>query len=365
MANVCLRSVCKQFDKVHAARNVDIDIDDGEFVAFLGPSGCGKSTVLRLIAGLEEVSSGQILIGGRDVTQLPPGERRVAMVFQSYALYPHMTAKQNIAFGLTTAAMDRAAIEEKLETAVRMLRLEDLLERKPAQLSGGQRQRVAIGRAVVRDPDVFLFDEPLSNLDATLRSEMRMEIRQLCDRLGATMIYVTHDQVEAMTMADRIVVLNDGGVEQIGQPLELYSQPASLFVAGFIGCPRMNLLATEITAIGTNTVSVRLPGGTSMSMPYASGGDSQGDPVVLGVRPEHLRLNRPGDAELDTVVRYVERIGAETILHVEGGEGVMLTVRMPGDLDIGFGKPCRIAVLAEDCHLFADDGIRIAPQTTR
>jgi multiple sugar transport system ATP-binding protein len=358
VAGLSLRALGKRFGNVTAARNVDIEVDDGEFVAFLGPSGCGKSTILRLIAGLEEADSGRILIGGRDVTELPPGERRVAMVFQSYALYPHMTVEQNITFGLTGS--DRAAVAEKVGAAARMLRLEDLLDRKPAELSGGQRQRVAIGRAVVREPDVFLFDEPLSNLDAALRSEMRIEIRRLRDRLGATMIYVTHDQVEAMTMADRIAVLNDGAVEQIGRPLELYRRPASLFVAGFIGSPRMNLLATEVATVKPDGVEVGLPGGASLSLPCTAVQVRQGDPAVLGVRPEHLRLDRDGDSSLDAVVRYVERLGAETVVHVEAGDGVMLAVRLPGDLDMESGKPCRIGVPAGDCHLFADNGTRIA-----
>ncbi len=359
MAGVSLRSVDKWFDRVHAVQQVDLEIDDREFVSFLGPSGCGKSTLLRLIAGLEEVSSGRILIGGSDVTELPPSQRGVAMVFQSYALYPHMTAERNITFGLSTAHMDEATIANKVKEAARMLRLQDLLDRKPAQLSGGQRQRVAIGRAIVRDPSVFLFDEPLSNLDAALRSDMRLEIRSLCDRLGATMIYVTHDQIEAMTMSDRIAVLNNGHLEQVGRPLELYHFPASLFVAAFIGSPRMNLLATQVTAVEQGDVQVALPGGVSLSLPCPPGKVGLGDPVTFGIRPEHLRLGESGDVGLNARIRYVERLGAESILHAETGGGLMLTVRVTGDIDAASDAQIWLGIRAADCHLFGSDGLRL------
>src|SRR5687767_6563885 len=267
MAAVELVRVDKVFGPVHVIKAVDLSIADGEFCVFVGPSGCGKSTLLRLVAGLEDASSGSIHIGGRDVTRRPPAERGVAMVFQSYALYPHMKVADNITFGLKTARTEKGETARRLARAASMLQLEDLLDRKPAQLSGGQRQRVAIGRTIVRDPQVFLFDEPLSNLDAALRTQMRIEIGALHKELGATMVYVTHDQVEAMTMADKIVVLNAGRVEQVGAPLELYHRPANLFVAGFIGSPKMNLIETRVTDAGGGLTRVALPGGSDIGVP--------------------------------------------------------------------------------------------------
>ncbi|EJN05950.1 ATP-binding cassette domain-containing protein [Phyllobacterium sp. YR531] len=290
MSSVTLTQIKKSFGSVDVMNNIDLSIEKGEFCVFVGPSGCGKSTLLRLIAGLELVTSGKIVIGDRDVTHAEPSARGIAMVFQSYALYPHLTVRENIGFGLSLAKRPKAEIKAKVEAAAEALQLGHLLDRKPKALSGGQRQRVAIGRAIVRNPAVFLFDEPLSNLDAALRTQMRMELTDLHRKLGATMIYVTHDQVEAMTMADKIVVLNGGRIEQVGTPMELYNKPASPFVAGFIGSPKMNLIeGSAAEALGCK---------------------------VYGIRPEHLCLSTT-EGQWEANVRHIERLGAETILHLD------------------------------------------------
>jgi multiple sugar transport system ATP-binding protein len=356
MAEVSLRNVDKTFGQVHVIKSVDLQIANGEFCVFVGPSGCGKSTLLRLVAGLEDASAGSIHIGGRDVTRRPPAERGVAMVFQSYALYPHMKVADNITFGLKTARTEKGETARRLARAASMLQLEPLLDRKPAQLSGGQRQRVAIGRAIVREPEVFLFDEPLSNLDAALRTQMRIEIGGLHNELGATMIYVTHDQVEAMTMADKIVVLNAGRVEQVGAPLDLYHRPANLFVAGFIGSPRMNFLNTRILKSGGGLARVELPGGGAIGVPLAGARFKPGDPVVLGVRPEHLALGNSVDGRISGTVRLVERLGAETILYVDVPGADPLVVRTAGLAREKTGDPVTIGVSAIACHLFSPDG---------
>src|SRR5512136_1555345 len=267
MASVNYDHIYKRFGEVVAVNDLNIEIADKEFLVFVGPSGCGKTTSLRLLAGLEEISEGDIYIGERLVNDVPPKDRDIAMVFQSYALYPHMSVYENMAFGLRLAKAEKGAVDERVHAAARILQIEDLLHRKPRQLSGGQRQRVAIGRAITRNPKVFLFDEPLSNLDAALRVQTRLEIARLKDELDATMIYVTHDQVEAMTLADRIVVLNAGRVEQVGAPLELYRRPRNVFVAGFIGSPKMNLLACAVEAVRPGVVAVRLPGGVTVEVP--------------------------------------------------------------------------------------------------
>ena len=356
MAEVVLRQVDKAFGKVHVIKSVDLSIADSEFCVFVGPSGCGKSTLLRLVAGLEDVTAGSIFIGGRDVTELPPAQRGIAMVFQSYALYPHMTVANNITFGLRTARNDKADTQRRLGRASTMLQLDALLDRKPAQLSGGQRQRVAIGRAIVREPEVFLFDEPLSNLDAALRTQMRIEIGGLHNELGATMIYVTHDQVEAMTMADKIVVLNAGRVEQVGAPLELYQRPANLFVAGFIGSPRMNLIKTKIAESGGGLARVELPGGGEIGVPLNGARFGKGDPVVLGIRPEHLRLGNSAEAQIPGTVRLVEHLGAESILYVDVPNSEPLVVRSGGMTRDRAGEPVKIGVSALSCHIFSPDG---------
>ncbi len=302
MADVQLSNVKKAFGDVQIIKGVDLGIADGEFCVFVGPSGCGKSTLLRMIAGLETITSGELAIGGRPMTDVEPADRGVAMVFQSYALYPHMTVRDNIGFGLRMTGHEKADIEKRTKRAADMLQLEKLMDRKPSQLSGGQRQRVAIGRAIVREPDVFLFDEPLSNLDAALRVQMRIEIGKLHQDLKSTMIYVTHDQVEAMTMADKIVVLNAGLIEQVGSPLELYHRPRNTFVAGFIGSPKMNFLKTTAAMQGDKIV-VAVPGGGGVTLEGRGTKVEQNQPVTLGIRPEHITL---GGTDLKGTVRLAE-----------------------------------------------------------
>ena len=309
MASVTIRSVKKNFGEVPILHGVDIDIADGSFTVLVGPSGCGKSTLLRMIAGLEQISGGEILIGERKVNDLPPKERDIAMVFQNYALYPHMTVGKNMAFALMLAKLDQATIDQKVNRAAEILGLKPLLERYPRQLSGGQRQRVAMGRAIVRDPQVFLFDEPLSNLDAKLRVAMRSEIKELHQRLKTTSIYVTHDQIEAMTMGDKIVVMKDGRIEQTGSPLELYDRPANTFVAGFIGSPAMNFLPGTLRLAGGDA-TVELGDGTRLGMPRGATG-ADGQKVVMGMRPEHLVL---ADQGIPSQVVVVEPTGADTFI---------------------------------------------------
>ena len=300
MGNVTLNRVTKQFGAASVIKGVDLTIEDGEFCVFVGPSGCGKSTLLRMIAGLEDISSGELKIGGNDMTRVGPAERGVAMVFQSYALYPHMTVAENIGFGLRMTGHSKDEVARRTDAAAEMLQLKSMLDRKPSQLSGGQRQRVAIGRAIVREPSAFLFDEPLSNLDASLRGTMRLEISELHNTLKTTMIYVTHDQVEAMTMADKIVVLNRGNIEQVGSPMELYKSPRNLFVAGFIGSPRMNFVKGEYAA--------------------AKGADT------IGVRPEHLLLSKESGLWKGTVT-VAEHLGSDTFLHIKVDGIGMITAR--------------------------------------
>ncbi len=351
MAEVVLEGVGKRFDRAPVLEDVTLTVGDREFVVFVGPSGCGKSTLLRLIAGLEDLSAGTVRIGGEVVNDVEPADRGVAMVFQSYALYPHLSVYDNMALGLKMAGRPRAEIDARVRRAASILQIEDLLARKPRQLSGGQRQRVAIGRAIVKEPRVFLFDEPLSNLDAELRVQMRVEIHRLHRELGATMVYVTHDQEEAMTMADRIVVLRDGRVQQIGPPLELYRRPANRFVAGFIGSPKMNFLGVEPAADGDGP-ALRLPGGSLLSLPAAAG---NGEPRTLGIRPEHLELRVPA-AEEDPALRgeifVVERLGAESQVHVrlEGGERVVAIVA--GERELSPGTPCSLHFAPRRAYLF-------------
>ena len=311
MSQVDLIGVGKRFGELEIIHDVNLTINSGELVVFVGPSGCGKSTLLRLICGLESLTRGEITIGGTSMRGVDPAKREAAMVFQSYALYPHMTVADNMGFALRMAGVGKAERMEKVRDAARILQLEDLLDRLPKQLSGGQRQRVAIGRAIVRDPKVFLFDEPLSNLDAELRVQMRLEITGLHRQLGATMIYVTHDQVEAMTMADRIVVLRGGRIEQVGTPMELFTAPDNLFVAGFIGSPRMNLLAAKVAAVDDTGVAVALDGvaESRIRVPRPNSGLKAGDAVTLGVRPEHFTLCEEGEpADIATAVEFVEHL---------------------------------------------------------
>ena len=325
MAGLTLDKVVKLYGTHPVIHGIDLDVKDGEFVVLVGPSGCGKSTLLRSIAGLEDTSSGSISIGERDVTKLPPGDRGIAMVFQSYALYPHMTVRKNLSFGLENLKMSKSEIASRVAEAARMLSIEPLLDRRPKQLSGGQRQRVAIGRAIVRQPEIFLFDEPLSNLDAALRVQTRGEISRLHKRLGSTMIYVTHDQIEAMTMADRIAVLNAGRLEQFGAPLELFDYPANKFVAGFIGSPQMNFFDGTITNVQAENVTVDVQGFGNVTLPVEGAAAKAGDAVTLGVRPNHFQLRREGSAAGHAVrfkTDYAESVGTETYVYgkVDGNE---------------------------------------------
>ncbi|MBY3152073.1 sn-glycerol-3-phosphate ABC transporter ATP-binding protein UgpC [Rhizobium laguerreae] len=322
MTSLELRQINKNYGAYHALRGIDLSVAQGEFIVMVGPSGCGKSTLLKTIAGLEEISSGQILINGRDVSKQEPGDRGIAMVFQSYALYPHMTVAENMGFGLRMAKRPRAEIEAAVARAAKILRITDQLEKRPKQLSGGQRQRVAIGRAITRSPDVFLFDEPLSNLDAALRTQMRVELSSLHAELGATMVYVTHDQVEAMTMASRIVVLNQGVIEQVGSPLELYRNPDNLFVAGFLGAPRMNFLGVTLDEVSGRNVTVSAPGLVPVTVELAEATVlAKGTRLTLGVRPENISMVADGaqGGAINGAVRLVEHLGRETILYVDAG----------------------------------------------
>ncbi len=359
MANVTLRGVRKSFGGMEIIHGVDLDIEDNQLTVFVGPSGCGKSTLLRLIAGLEDITSGEMTIDGVRVNDLPPKERGISMVFQSYALYPHMSVYDNMAFGLKLANGSKEAIDAKVREAARILQIENLLTRKPRELSGGQRQRVAIGRAIVREPKVFLFDEPLSNLDAALRVQMRIELAKLKEDLSATMVYVTHDQVEAMTLANKIVVLRAGFVEQVGSPLELYHHPRNLFVAGFIGSPKMNFLETVAADIDRDTATVKVPGGGTLTVPARTAGMAPGAKVTLGVRPEHLVAEDQGDAVMEGRVFVVERLGGETYCHVRVEGDQSIVIRTDGDSPVNPGERVRIGIPAAHCHLFDRDGIAL------
>ncbi|NMO17785.1 sn-glycerol-3-phosphate ABC transporter ATP-binding protein UgpC [Pyxidicoccus fallax] len=359
MADVLLRDVRKRYGAQEVIHGVSLELKHREFIVFVGPSGCGKSTLLRMIAGLEQISDGEILIGGRRVNDTPPGDRGVAMVFQNYALYPHMTAADNMSFGLRNIGTPRAEIEERVAAAARTLQIEHLLKRRPSEMSGGQRQRIAIGRAIVRRPNVFLFDEPLSNLDAALRVQMRVELVQLHQRLDATSIYVTHDQVEAMTMADRIVVFRDGRIEQVGTPLEVYRTPANTFVAGFIGAPKMNLLETRVTAASTGRVEVALPGGRA-ELAVDGRALASGASVTFGVRPEHLRRTA-GEGVFRGQVKALERLGRETLLHVTGTDGASLIATDTGDSPVRIGDTVALALEPGSGRLFGGNGAALPP----
>jgi len=366
MTSVEIKGVEKHYGGFHALKNIDLAIDEGEFVVMVGPSGCGKSTLLKTIAGLETVTSGKLLIKGREVTKLEPGDRGIAMVFQSYALYPHMTVKENMGFGLRMAGRPKKEIDAAVGRAAQILRLEEQLEKKPKQLSGGQRQRVAIGRAITRSPDVFLFDEPLSNLDAALRTQMRVELSTLHAQLGSTMIYVTHDQVEAMTMASRIVVLNRGQIEQVGAPLELYDNPVNLFVAGFLGAPRMNFVAGKVKAADAHSAKVVCAGGLTVDFEALIEPVSAGDAVTIGVRPEKLRINDMTTAlTFPADIRLTEYLGRETIVYAEAGELVttgsdsgtgVFTVQIGDIRPFVLGTRVSVGFDQRDAYLFATDG---------
>jgi multiple sugar transport system ATP-binding protein len=356
MASVTIQAVKKNFGEVPILHGVDIDIRDGSFTVLVGPSGCGKSTLLRMIAGLEEINGGEIRIGDKRVNDLPPKERDIAMVFQNYALYPHMTVRDNMAFSLALAKVDKSTIDAKVRRAAEILALMPLLERYPRQLSGGQRQRVAMGRAIVRDPQVFLFDEPLSNLDAKLRVAMRSEIKELHQRLKTTSIYVTHDQIEAMTMGDKIVVMRDGRIEQTGSPLELYDHPANQFVAGFIGSPAMNFLPGTLRRNGSGAASVELQDGTRLDAPLQAGG-ADGQAVVYGTRPEHLMLS--SDGGIPARVAVMEPTGMDTFVSCRH-EGAELSAVFRERYDFAPGSVIHLQPDLQRAHLFdAGTGARL------
>ena len=361
MAAISLNQVVKRFGDIETIHGIDLEIKDGEFTVFVGPSGCGKSTLLRLIAGLEEITTGQISIGDIDVSHVEPADRGVAMVFQSYALYPHMTVKENMAFGLKMIGAEESLIKKQVDYASSVLQLDPFLDRKPKDLSGGQRQRVAIGRAIVRDPEVFLFDEPLSNLDAELRVEMRLQIANLHAQLGNTMVYVTHDQVEAMTLADRIVILRDGGVEQVGTPLDLYYKPDNQFVAGFIGSPKMNFIEVDVVEVNDTEVSVVLPDAQVIMIKTRSSVCKAGDRLKLGIRPEHINLVDNGESVITLAFHAdnVERLGNSTYLFGQYRELTNFTVHIPSDQQVSKHDDLSLYIEDVNLHLFDEDGLSL------
>jgi multiple sugar transport system ATP-binding protein len=352
MATLSLRNVQKRFGDVHVIHGVSFDIADGDFIVFVGPSGCGKSTLLRMICGLETVTGGEVLIDGKVMNDVPAARRGLALVFQSYALYPHMTVYQNMAFGLENLGTPKDEIQRRVSEAARMLRLGDYLQRKPTALSGGQRQRVAIGRAIVREPKIFLFDEPLSNLDAELRVGMRSEITQLHRRLESTMIYVTHDQVEAMTMADKIVVLRGGRVEQVGPPLELYNAPINQFVAGFIGSPRMNFMTGKAVANGPDGLCVEIPGVGAIQT-RAAVPNGIGQNFTIGIRPEHVMIGHAARNDVTGNVVNVEQLGGLSYVKLAEPD---VTVQIAGQTRVGYGERAEINFPPEAIHVFDADG---------
>ena len=351
MSEVKIEKLCKSYGPVDVLKNVDLMVENGSFVVLVGPSGCGKSTLLRSIAGLEPITSGNINIGGKQVNDLPPAQREIAMVFQSYALYPHKNVYDNMAFGLKFARTPMAEIDQRVSEAARILQLEPLLKRRPRELSGGQRQRVAIGRAIVRKPQVFLFDEPLSNLDAALRINTRVEIAKLHKLLKATIVYVTHDQVEAMTLADKIVVMNAGRVEQSGRPLDLYYKPANMFVAGFIGSPAMNFLSATVT----KKDHIEFGSGVNISVPLPNS-CKLGDKVTLGIRPEHIQFGAHGKMQLNGKVDIIERLGEIGYAHVALPNGQTIVAQVNGEPNVGNGKGVSLALSSKQIHIFGEDG---------
>ncbi|MCS3930056.1 multiple sugar transport system ATP-binding protein [Bradyrhizobium elkanii] len=361
MADVALRKVVKRYDDVEAVRGIDLDIADHEFIVLVGPSGCGKSTTLRMIAGLEDISDGDIMIGGDVVNDVPPKDRDIAMVFQNYALYPHMTVAENMSFGLRLKHFPKAEIKARVTEAARLLDITDLIDRKPKQLSGGQRQRVAMGRAIVRNPKVFLFDEPLSNLDAKLRVQMRIEIKKVHQKVRTTTVYVTHDQVEAMTLADRVVVMNKGRIEQIGTPNELYHKPATRFVAGFIGSPAMNFIPCRLEDVG-GALQIRLTDRIAFALPQARAARynalPRSDKLLLGLRPEHLTESHahlgPGVETFDTVLDVTEPMGMETLVYF-GLDGTPVCGRVDPNAGAKDGAPMRLAMDLNNMHLLNED----------
>lgn len=362
MADIKLSNVKKRFGKVQTIHGVDLDIEHGEFVVFVGPSGCGKSTLLRLIAGLETISDGEIFIDNKRMNDVEPVDRGISMVFQSYALYPHMTVEENMGFSLKMSGVSKAETKKQVLLAAKTLQLENLLKRRPKELSGGQRQRVAIGRAIVRNPSAFLFDEPLSNLDAELRVEMRLQIAKLHQEIDTTMIYVTHDQVEAMTLADKIVVLRDGRIEQVGTPLELYNKPANMFVAGFIGSPKMNFVDACVVAIEKDAVHVRLNDEQVVIIPVTSQHQVQvGDSLKMGIRPEHIQIEEEGgDTQISFSSEVVERLGNSTYLFGQFAKQEGFIVHHPGDREVKAYEHLKLTFATANCHLFDESGVCIS-----
>ncbi len=361
MAELKLNQVSKTFGSIEVIRSVDLDVKSGEFIVFVGPSGCGKSTLLRMIAGLESVTAGTIAIDGSDVTKQEPSKRGIAMVFQTYALYPHMTVEENMAFGLEMAGIEKEKRLEMVRQAAETLQLTPYLKRKPKALSGGQRQRVAIGRAIVRNPKIFLFDEPLSNLDAKLRVQMRLEIAKLHSDLGSTMIYVTHDQTEALTLATRIVVLNDGRIEQIGTPDELYSDPDNVFVAGFIGSPKMNMLAAKLTgrgADGTALIDVPSLGIKDFAIKPRNMSATLPSDIVMGIRPEHFH-SQSGERKVTVRCAVVEKLGDVSYVYDDAGREEALTVQLRGMAGVKPGESVDLSINASECFLFDSSGLRL------
>ena len=355
MGQLKLTGITKSYNKTEVIKPIDLTIDEGEFAVFVGPSGCGKSTMLRMIAGLEEITSGTVEIDGQVVNDLPPVKRGISMVFQSYALYPHMSVFENIAFPLRVARMEEGDVKARVQKTAEVLKLTERLEHRPGELSGGQRQRVAIGRAIVREPQIFLFDEPLSNLDAALRADMRVELSRLHAKLGNTMIYVTHDQIEAMTMADKIVVLRDGMIEQVGSPLELFHKPANKFVAGFIGNPNMNFLPCTCTKIDATAVTVSLQDGTAAIIPVPSTNVAMGDTLTLGIRPSDMTVGAR-DISIPFTPEVVERLGNETVIYGETSNETSLCAVGDGNVRVQTGEAQMFSFSAVDTHLFRADG---------
>ncbi len=352
MANVSLINIVKSYGNLEVVHGINLTINDGEFMVLVGPSGCGKSTILRMISGLEEISDGIISIGDRIVNNIPASQRDLSMVFQSYALYPHMNVRKNLAFGLTNMKMPRQEIKKRVNEVAGILQIEELLDRKPRQLSGGQKQRVAIGRAIVREPKLFLFDEPLSNLDAELRVQMRVELANLYKRLGTTMIYVTHDQVEAMTMATRIVVLNSGRIEQVGTPYELYNYPQNLFVAGFIGSPKMNMLD-----VANEDGKIDIPDFGRLELKNKSAAEQC---ALIGVRPEQFIPGKDGDVTAEGTIELVEYLGSELYIYVKLASGKNILVKAPGNSQFKSGEKIDLSIAAENTHFFDKAGLRLS-----
>ena len=360
MAELSLKNVVKRYGALEVIHGANLEVKDGEFVVFVGPSGCGKSTLLRMIAGLEDISGGDIVIGGKTVSDADPADRGIAMVFQSYALYPHMTVAENLSFGLRMNGNPKADTEKRVNRAAEILQINELMDRRPKQLSGGQRQRVAIGRAIVREPQVFLFDEPLSNLDAELRVQMRVEISRLHKQLGTTMIYVTHDQTEAMTLADKIVVLRAGNIEQVGAPLDLYDDPANRFVAGFVGSPKMNFLDATVISGGADSVTLALDSDPAvrLTLPIKER-VNQGARVSLGIRPEHFADAGGGDADLTVHVDVAEHLGNTSYVYARTEGGEQLIIERPESRDVGNRDRLTVGLSARRAFLFDSKGERL------